>query len=164
MFSADSEVLMTHSKDTQVLCWEAATGARITKAWMMRDVVWSQWTGTLGWSVLGIWDPDYDQTDVNATCQSVGGGALVFGDDYGMVKLMRYPAAVEGTAACAAYSGHSSHVTCVRFSHDDSHVVSTGGGDMAVFQWRFRKGVAPSEDDVIDCIAPGQSMSGSDGE
>ena len=71
---------------------------------------------------MGIWDPEYDQTDVNATCRSVSGGALAFGDDYGKVKLMRYPVAVEGTAACAAYGGHSSHVTCVRFSHDDAHV------------------------------------------
>ena len=128
MFSEDSEVLMSNSKDTQVLYWECATGARIAKAWMMRDVAWSQWTGTLGWSVMGIWDPEYDQTDVNATCRSVSGGALAFGDDYGKVQLMRYPVAVEGTAACAAYGGHSSHVTCVRFSHDDSCVLSTGGG------------------------------------
>jgi len=152
MFSADSQVLMTHSKDTQVLFWETSTGARIAKAWMMRDVEWAQWTGTLGWSVMGIWDPEYDQTDVNAVCQSVSGQAVVLGDDYGKVKLMRYPAAVEGTAACAAYGGHSSHVTCVRFSHDESHVVSTGGGDSALFQWRFKKGVAPRAGDVMDGV------------
>lgn len=140
MFSADRHVLMTHSKGTQALFWETSTGARITRAWMMRDVEWAQWTGTLGWSMMGIWDPEYDQTDVNAVCQSVSGTALVFGDDYGKVKLVRYPAAVEGTAACAAYGGHSSHGTCVRFSHDESHVVSTGGGD------------------VLDFIGPGQGM------
>ena len=150
MFSADSDIVMTNSKDTQMLYWEVATGARITKTSMVRDVAWAPWTGTLGWSVMGIWDPDYDQTDVNAVCQSAEGSAVVFGDDYGKVKLMRYPAAVEGTAACAAYKGHSSHVTCVRFSHDDSRVVSTGGGDTGVFQWQFMKGVAPLAGDIIE--------------
>jgi len=149
LFSEDSQLVMSNSKDTQMLCWECATGARVTKAWSLRDVKWAQWTGTLGWSVMGIWDPSYDQTDVNAVCVSGGGTALVLGDDYGKVKLMRYPAAVEGTAGCAAYGGHSSHVTCVRFSHDDSHVMSTGGGDTAVFQWRYQPDVPPQTEDVI---------------
>lgn len=35
------------------------------------------------------------------------------------------------------YIGHSAHVTNVRFSHDKSRVISTGGADHAVFQWRF---------------------------
>ena len=158
VFSADSELVLSNSKDTQVLCWETATGARVSKAWMLRDVAWSEWTGVLGWSVMGIWDPEYDQTDVNALCASAGGNALVLGDDYSKVKLMRYPAAVEGTAGCAAYGGHSSHVTCVRFSCDDSRVVSTGGADMAVFQWRYRRGVAPAAEDVLDAVAAGRSL------
>lgn len=35
------------------------------------------------------------------------------------------------------YVGHSAHVTNVRFSHDKTKVISTGGADHAVFQWRF---------------------------
>lgn len=34
------------------------------------------------------------------------------------------------------YGGHSSHVTNVNFLFDDSHLVSTGGKDMSVMQWR----------------------------
>lgn len=33
--------------------------------------------------------------------------------------------------------GHSAHVTNVRFSHDKRRVISTGGADHAIFQWRF---------------------------
>lgn len=33
--------------------------------------------------------------------------------------------------------GHSAHVTSVRWSHDFQWVLSTGGADHAVFQWRF---------------------------
>lgn len=35
------------------------------------------------------------------------------------------------------YIGHSAHVTNVRWSNDLQWVVSTGGADHAVFQWRF---------------------------
>jgi microtubule-associated protein-like 6 len=33
--------------------------------------------------------------------------------------------------------GHSSHVTNIRFTKDQSRVISTGGADHAIFQWRF---------------------------
>ena len=33
--------------------------------------------------------------------------------------------------------GHSAHVTNVRFSADKQRVISTGGADHAVFQWRY---------------------------
>jgi hypothetical protein len=36
---------------------------------------------------------------------------------------------------CYSYEGHSSHVTGVQFLKNDSHVVSVGGLDEAVFQW-----------------------------
>ncbi|MEQ2189755.1 hypothetical protein GOODEAATRI_028553, partial [Goodea atripinnis] len=35
------------------------------------------------------------------------------------------------------YTGHSAHVTNVRWSNDLQWVISTGGADHAVFQWRF---------------------------
>lgn len=34
-------------------------------------------------------------------------------------------------------SGHSSHVTNVSFLYDDSYLVSIGGKDMSVMQWRI---------------------------
>lgn len=38
------------------------------------------------------------------------------------------------------YMGHSAHVTNVRFSHDQRHLISVGGADHAVFQWDFLSG------------------------
>lgn len=35
------------------------------------------------------------------------------------------------------YSGHSSHVTNIAFLHDDSLLLSTGGVDTSVLQWRL---------------------------
>lgn len=47
------------------------------------------------------------------------------------------------------YVGHSAHVTNVRFSNDFHRVISVGGGDHAVFQWRFLpEGVQGDDEDL----------------
>ena len=87
-------------QDGQMLYYEVGTGARITRTASLRDVEWAQWTGILGWQVTGIWDPEYDQTDVNGTCTSHEGGHTVLGDDYGMVKLFRWHGHMLGMHRC----------------------------------------------------------------
>jgi microtubule-associated protein-like 6 len=52
------------------------------------------------------------------------------------VKLFNCPCVVED-APGHCYGGHSSHVTCVRWSADQSYAVSTGGHDRALLQWRL---------------------------
>ena len=56
--------------------------------------------------------------------------------DFGLVKLFRFPSLKKG-AKFRKYVGHSSHVTNVRFTKDKSRVISIGGADHAIFQWRF---------------------------
>lgn len=34
------------------------------------------------------------------------------------------------------YSAHSSHVTNVSFTYNDGHLISTGGKDTSIIQWR----------------------------
>jgi microtubule-associated protein-like 6 len=52
--------------------------------------------------------------------------------------LFRYPCPVE-KASFNPYIGHSSHVTCVKFSASNDYLISTGGNDKSIFQWRFIK-------------------------
>jgi len=35
------------------------------------------------------------------------------------------------------YRGHSSHVTNVRFTADGNYLISVGGHDKSIFQWRY---------------------------
>lgn len=61
---------------------------------------------------------------------------LASADDFGLVKLFRYPCPVE-KAAYQKYNGHSAHVTNVRFNKRGDYLISTGGGDLSIFQWKF---------------------------
>ena len=61
------------------------------------------------------------------------------------VNVFRYPAIKEGGAEHDKYSGHSSHVTGVQWVSNgvdgsgmptDDYLLSIGGEDKCVFQWR----------------------------
>lgn len=47
------------------------------------------------------------------------------------------------------YSAHSSHVTNVSFLFNDTHLISTGGKDTSIMQWRMVKKSSPSLSDGI---------------
>jgi len=127
---------MTNSKDYEILYWNVADGKRLGSA--PTDVKWSNWTCKLGWCVRGIWANVSDGTDINTvniTGPDQKNRLVATGDDFGRVSIYRYPCIVEKPAA-KVYMGHSSHVTRVRFTSNDSHLITCGGGDTSVFQWR----------------------------
>ena len=59
-------------------------------------------------------------------------------DDFGKLRLLRYPCTEEKSKAVEG-RGHSSHVTNVKFSLDDRFVITTGGNDQCVFQWKLKE-------------------------
>jgi len=66
---------------------------------------------------------------------SWGHNVCATGDDDGKVKLFRWPA-FGFKQAFRSYYGHGSFVSQVRFSYDDDYLISAGGTDMSIFQWR----------------------------
>ena len=103
----------------------------------MNDVEWQTWSCSLGFPVMGIWPDDSDGTDINAVSRSGSQTYIVTADDFGRINLFNYPVIVN-QAPCRSYRGHSSHVMNVVFNSNDKRVVSVGGKDRAVFQWRTR--------------------------
>ncbi|KAH0631627.1 hypothetical protein JD844_006057 [Phrynosoma platyrhinos] len=131
----DSSCLVTNSGDYEILYW--------------------------------IWPEGADGTDINAVCRSHDGKLLASADDFGKVHLFSYPCCQPRTgsrgvlsqhkdplrltfllflsphpvaplqAPSYTYNGHSSHVTNIAFLHDDSLLLSTGGTDTSVLQWRL---------------------------
>jgi microtubule-associated protein-like 6 len=110
-------------------------GKQLTSASELKDVRWDTWTCTLGWPVKSIWTKGMDGTDINAVCRSRTGHLLATADDFGKVKLFRYPC-IDDNAESLVYHGHSSHVTNIKWPYLDSYLVSTGGNDKCVMLWK----------------------------
>jgi microtubule-associated protein-like 6 len=134
-FSEDGRYLQSNCGAYELLFWDVDKGKQITSASSLRDVPWDTWTCTLGWPVQGIWPPEADGTDVNSVDRSPDKSLLVTADDFGKVKLFRYPAPRVKGSAFRTGEGHSSHVTNARFLANGKTIVTTGGNDRCMFQW-----------------------------
>ena len=71
-------------------------GKRITNKEEVKAIHWATWTGVLGVEVNGIWEKYTDTNDVNACDASFQNEVLVTGDDFGLVKLFRFPCLRKG--------------------------------------------------------------------
>ena len=68
----------------------------MTKTEELDAIQWSSWTGVLGNEVQGVW-PKYSQVnDINATDADFQHNVIVTGDDFGLVKLFRFPTMRKG--------------------------------------------------------------------
>uniref|UniRef100_A0A8C1GA98 Echinoderm microtubule-associated protein-like 1 n=1 Tax=Cyprinus carpio TaxID=7962 RepID=A0A8C1GA98_CYPCA len=135
-WSVDSQYLVSNSGDYEILYWIPSVCKQVVSVETTRDIEWATFTCTLGFHVFGLWPDGSDGTDINAVCSSNAKRLLVTGDDFGKVHLFSFPCC-QSRAPSHIYGGHSSHVTNVNFLQEDSHLISTGGKDMSVMQWRI---------------------------
>ena len=97
--------------------------------------------------MLGIYPPGSDIGDVNSCDRQKSGKLLATSDDFGQVKIFRYPVVTPTIPPTIpaelnkfnAYDGHSSHVTCCRWSVDNAYLASVGGNDKCLFIWKLGK-------------------------
>lgn len=135
-WSVDSQYLVSNSGDYEILYWIPSVCKQVVSVDTTRDLHWASYTCSLGFHVFGVWPDGSDGTDINAVSRSQDRTLLVTGDDFGKVHLFSFPCS-QFRAPSHIYGGHSSHVTNVSFLLDDSYLVSTGGKDMSVMQWRI---------------------------
>uniref|UniRef100_A0AAZ3QS25 Echinoderm microtubule-associated protein-like 6 n=1 Tax=Oncorhynchus tshawytscha TaxID=74940 RepID=A0AAZ3QS25_ONCTS len=134
-WSVDSRYLQTNDGAGERLFYRMPAGKLLSKE-ETKGIHWMTWTGIIGPEVNGIWPKYANVTDINSVDANYSSAVLVTGDDFGLVKLFRFPC-LKKAAKFKKYIGHSAHVTNVRWSHDLQWVLSTGGADHALFQWKF---------------------------
>jgi len=136
-WSEDSKLIVSNCGAYEILYWDAIKGVcvRASRDSTESDTLWHTFTCVLGFPVMGIWESGWDRTDVNTVSTSGDKRLVVLGDDFGDVHLMNNPCIIQH-APRRAYSGHSSHVADITFLLDDQRVISAGGHDKALFQFR----------------------------
>ncbi|CAL8295460.1 unnamed protein product, partial [Arctogadus glacialis] len=135
-WSTDSKFLQTNDGSGRRLFYRMPGGKEVSNREELKLLQWSSWTCVLGPEVNGIWPKYSEINDINSVDANFSNQVLVTADDYGMVKLLRYPCVRKG-AKFKKYLGHSAHITNARWSHDYQWVITIGGADHSVFQWRF---------------------------
>ncbi|XP_059574400.1 echinoderm microtubule-associated protein-like 3 [Alligator mississippiensis] len=139
-WSKDGKFIMSNSGDYEILYWDVAGSCKLLRnRFESRDREWATYTCVLGFHVFGVWPDGSDGTDINSLCRSHSERVVAVADDFCKVHLFQYPCS-RAKAPSHMYGGHGSHVTNVRFTHDDGHLVSLGGKDTSIFQWRVLSG------------------------
>lgn len=99
-----------------------------------KEVEWNSHHAKYGWNVTGIFPSGCDGTHINDVDMSKDQKLIVTGDDYGLVNVWRNPA--RGGSKPLSFRGHSEHVIRTRFMDGDDYIISIGGYDKTVFQWK----------------------------
>ncbi|XP_072246523.1 echinoderm microtubule-associated protein-like 4 [Leuresthes tenuis] len=136
-WSPENNFIMSNSGDYEILYWDVPNGCKLIRNRSeCKDIDWATYTCVLGYHVFGVWPEGSDGTDINALMRSHNRKVIALADDFCKVHLFAYPCS-RAKAPSHKYSAHSSHVTNVSFLFNDSHLISTGGKDMSIMQWRL---------------------------
>jgi len=142
-WTADGSIVKVLTRDYEIAHWLVDRETRSLKFYPHQpdpdDIVWAGDPLVAGWDVQGCYQDEWDGTDLNDVTLSGDGQFLVAGDDFGFVRMYKYPAVSNKPEAHRKYFGHSSFVVGVEFCRDDKYLVTCGGNDMAIFQWRLEK-------------------------
>jgi len=141
-WSKDGQHIRSTDKGYELLFYDIDTKApekskQNPSAKSLKDLEWNTSSCVLTWGTQCVWDTDMDGSDVNAidVYRKNGKNLVATGDDHGNVNLFRYPV-LDVSNSQRRIHGHSAHVTNVRFTPDGKYLLTTGGGDKSVVQWK----------------------------
>jgi WD40 repeat protein len=98
------------------------------------ETVWQTCSAKYGWLVSGIFPACTDGTHINHVDFSKDGKLIVTGDDYGLVNVWCNPACSGATPI--SLRGHSEHVVRTYFARGCDFIISIGGYDKTIMQWK----------------------------
>jgi microtubule-associated protein-like 6 len=139
-FSDDSLWLRSNCGGLELCYFETETGLYIPAAARLRDVTWATHNCLMEFTSQGIWSiyrdgSDFQAADCNTFRGDDDGQIIVAGDNFGRLKIFRYPC-VSSAAVSKAYWVAACPITRVRFASGDNLLVSLAGEDKGIFQWR----------------------------
>ena len=154
-WSEDGALLRSQCVGGELLHWRAgATFSRdalgalgILKPYPgdVRDARWRTHSATVGFPVMGIWEPGRAAGTrvVGALDRSPDARFVVAGDDAGDLRVLNYPCVARAAPSVEARSAHGARVGAVAFSGDGAWVASVGTADKTLVVWRAREVQTP---------------------
>ncbi|VFV19097.1 echinoderm microtubule-associated [Lynx pardinus] len=95
-WSLDSKYLQTNDGAGERLFYKMPSGKPLTSKEEIKGIPWASWTCVKGPEVSGIWPKYTDVTDINSVDANYNSSVLVSGDDFGLVKLFKFPCLKKG--------------------------------------------------------------------
>ena len=99
-----------------------------------KDTDWATGHVKFSWHVNGIFPSGEDGSHINYVDISKDGNLIAAGDDFGLVQIFRNPCLFGHKPV--SLRGHSEHVVKVMFHSNDTYLISIGGYDQTVMQWK----------------------------
>jgi WD40 repeat protein/Ca2+-binding EF-hand superfamily protein len=147
-FSEDSDFVRSCCDKGELLFWRTENAQQEKSAPAMKDIAWATTSCSVGYQVQAVWPEG--ESDANVLCTAKSDTSfLATADKYGKVKMFRYPA-VEAGQPFHEFHGHSSLVTNVKFANEDSHLLSLGGEDRCIFQWKVNNDGEKEDAEAIE--------------
>eukprot|EP00486_Rosalina_sp_Unknown_P002333 CAMPEP_0201576290 /NCGR_PEP_ID=MMETSP0190_2-20130828/22024_1 /ASSEMBLY_ACC=CAM_ASM_000263 /TAXON_ID=37353 /ORGANISM="Rosalina sp." /LENGTH=798 /DNA_ID=CAMNT_0048006991 /DNA_START=145 /DNA_END=2541 /DNA_ORIENTATION=+ len=138
-FNADATMVKTLTRDYEIAHWtldgNAKKGSFAANQPHPDKMKWTDDPLIAGWDTQGLYQKGWDGTDLNDATVTSDNKFIASGDDYGNVRLHSYPAI--NPDFNKKYGGHAEFVVGVEFLRDDSQLITCGGNDMAIFQWKL---------------------------
>lgn len=144
----DGKYLQATAMNQLALFYDLETRKKIPNGAMeLRDQVWETWSSEVGWPVQGLGlnfeetnEEFYKMAAVDRTKKQTNSGyyEVAIGLGLSNVCVFRYPLLMK-RADCLTGFGHSSQITNLKWANDDQVLLSTGGEDQCVFQWKLTR-------------------------
>ena len=139
--SLDGQYMRSTCGGFELFYSDVTTGSHVASASALKNQEWATTTCVFNYSNQGLWPHDSrNQTSITTTgvsCNTERPKMLVSGDNFGNVQLVSFPY-ISSSEGCKVYTGHVSDIRSVVFSQNDSHVLTLGGSDRCIFQWRHQ--------------------------
>jgi microtubule-associated protein-like 6 len=145
-WSDDSLYTMSTDEAKALKFADAQSGVQIPVAAALKDVRWATQTCTLGWAAQGLQPSKVSKESLNTCDRSHKGKLVAVGDNFGRIKLFNAPTYTKGHGY-ALYRGHSGGLGRLRWTANDTHLISIGSSDRCIFQWKVLKDGAVQEGD-----------------
>jgi len=135
-FTVDSQYVQMSDGGHSLLFAECTNGIQIPTPASLKDAQWATVTTPLGWAAQGFWPKNKkENVEITSCGKNKDSTQICTTDNYGRLRLWRYPCHREESGHIS-YRGHSYDAKNVAWGAHDGFVVSLGGRDRCLFQWK----------------------------